>query len=122
MDGSGTFWYNGDRETKEDALMKRLPLILLSLTTLGRRCVLSPVARSTADHSDLVTLARSGAAETCTRFSDDQSHGDDGVVGAAWLLSEPSSRPAPFCRSRGAMPYAAPFTGSCCTRREPRPI
>ena len=25
-----------------------------------------------------LTLARSGAAETCTRFSDDQAHGDDG--------------------------------------------
>lgn len=35
MDGSGTFWYKGDRETKEDAPMKRLPLILLSLTTLA---------------------------------------------------------------------------------------
>ena len=35
MDGSGTFWYNGDRETKADALMKRLPLVLLPLTTLA---------------------------------------------------------------------------------------
>ena len=35
MDSSGTFWYNGDRGTKADALMKRLPLILLSLTTLA---------------------------------------------------------------------------------------
>ena len=34
MDGSGTFWYNGDRGTKADALMKRLPLVLLPLTTL----------------------------------------------------------------------------------------
>jgi hypothetical protein len=78
MDGSGTFWYNGDRETKEDAPMKRLPLILLSLTTLATVvfCLLWQGARR--DHSDLVTLARSGAAETCTRFSDDQSHGDDG--------------------------------------------
>ena len=25
-----------------------------------------------------MTLARSGAAETCTRFSDDQAHGNDG--------------------------------------------
>ncbi len=24
------------------------------------------------------------------------------MIGAAWLLSEPSSRPAPFCRSRGS--------------------
>lgn len=78
MDGSGTFWYNGDRETKADALMKRLPLILLPLTTLATMvfCLLRQGARR--DHSDLVTLARSGAAETCTRFSDDQSHGDDG--------------------------------------------
>ena len=78
MDNSGTFWYNGDRETKEDALMKRLPLILLSLTTLATMvfCLLRQGARR--DHTDLVALARSGAAETCTRFSDDQSHGDDG--------------------------------------------
>lgn len=78
MDGSGTFWYNGDRETKADALMKRRPFVLLSLTTLAAVvfCLLRQGARR--DHSDLVTLARSGAAETCTRFSDDQSHGDDG--------------------------------------------
>lgn len=58
--------------------MKRLPLILLSLTTLAAMvlCLLWQGARR--DHSDLVTLARSGAAETCTRFSDYQSHGDDG--------------------------------------------
>ena len=78
MDSSGTFWYNGDRETKEDALMKRRPLILLTLTTLATMvfCLLWQGARR--DHSDLVTLARSGAAETCTRFSDYQVHGDDG--------------------------------------------
>ncbi len=78
MDNSGTFWYNGDRETKADALMKRLSLVLLSLTMLATMvfCLLWQGARR--DHSDLVTLARSGAAETCTRFSDDQSHGDDG--------------------------------------------
>lgn len=78
MDSSGTFWYNGDRERKGDALMKRLPLILLTLTTLATVvfCLLWQGARR--DHSDLVTLARSGAAETCTRFSDYQSHGDDG--------------------------------------------
>lgn len=78
MDSSGTFWYNGDRETKADALMKRRPLVLLPLTTLAAVvfCLLWQGARR--DHSDLVTLARSGAAETCTRFSDDQSHGDDG--------------------------------------------
>lgn len=58
--------------------MKRLPLILLSLTTLAAMvlCLLWQGARR--DHSDLVTLVRSGAAETCTRFSDDQAHGDDG--------------------------------------------
>ena len=58
--------------------MKRLPLIVLSLTTLAAVafCLLRQGARR--DHSDLVTLARSGSAETCTRFSDDQSHGDDG--------------------------------------------
>lgn len=58
--------------------MKRLPFVLLSLTTLATMvlCLLWQGARR--DHSDLVTLARSGAAETCTRFSDDQSHGDDG--------------------------------------------
>lgn len=58
--------------------MKRRPLVLLSLTTLATMvlCLLWQGARR--DHSDLVTLARSGAAETCTRFSDDQSHGDDG--------------------------------------------
>ena len=81
MDSSGTFWYNGDRERKGDALMKRLPLILLTLTTLAAVvfCLLWQGARR--DHSDLVTLARSGAAETCTRFSDYQSHGDDGDYG-----------------------------------------
>lgn len=58
--------------------MKRLPFVLLSLTTLATMvfCLLWQGARR--DHSDLVALARSGAAETCTRFSDDQSHGDDG--------------------------------------------
>ena len=58
--------------------MKRLPLVLLPLTTLATVvfCLLWQGARW--DHSDLVALARSGAAETCTRFSDDQSHGDDG--------------------------------------------
>ena len=58
--------------------MKRLPFVLLSLTTLATVvfCLLWQGARR--DHSDLVTLARSGAAETCTRFSDDQVHGDDG--------------------------------------------
>ena len=58
--------------------MKRRPLILLSLTTLAAMvfCLLRQGARR--DHSDLVTLARSGAAETCTHFSDDQAHGDDG--------------------------------------------
>ena len=58
--------------------MKRLPLILLSLTTLAAVvfCLLRQGARR--DHSDLVTLARSGAAETCTRFLDYQAHGDDG--------------------------------------------
>lgn len=78
MDSSGTFWYNGDRERKGDALMKRRPFVLLPLTTLAAVvfCLLWQGARR--DHSDLVTLARSGAAETCTRFSDDQSHGDDG--------------------------------------------
>ena len=78
MDSSGTFWHNGDRETKADALMKRRPLVLLSLTTLAAVvfCLLWQGARR--DHSDLVTLARSGAAETCTRFSDYQVHGDDG--------------------------------------------
>lgn len=78
MDGSGTFWYNGDRETKAGALMKRLPLILLSLTTSAAVVFCLLWQGALRDHSDLVTLARSGAAETCTRFSDYQSHGDDG--------------------------------------------
>lgn len=78
MDGSGTFWYNGDRERKGDALMKRLPLILLSLTTLATVVFCLLWQGALRDHSDLVTLARSGAAEACTRFSDYQSHGDDG--------------------------------------------
>ena len=104
--------------------MKRLPLVLLSLTTLAAVvfCLLWQGARR--DHSDLVTLARSGAAETCTRFSDDQVHGDDGDYwgGVAAFQNLPAGL-RPLCRSRGAMPYAAPFTGSsCCTRREPRPI
>lgn len=125
MDGSGTFWYNGDRERKGDALMKRLPLILLTLTTLATVvfCLLWQGARR--DHSDLVTLARSGAAETCTRFSDYQVHWDDGDYWGGVAAFRPSSRPAPFCRSRGAMtvPYAAPFTGSCCyILTGPRPI
>lgn len=78
MDNSGTFWYNGDRETKEDALMKRLPLILLTLTTLATVVFCLLWQGALRDHADIVSLARSGAAETCTRFSDDQSHGDDG--------------------------------------------
>ena len=58
--------------------MKRRPFVLLPLTTLATMvfCLLWQGARR--DHSDLVTLARSGAAETCTRFSDYQVHGDDG--------------------------------------------
>ena len=78
MDSSGTFWHNGDRETEADALMKRRPFVFLSLTTLATMvfCLLWQGTRR--DHSDLVTLARSGAAETCTRFSDGQSRGDDG--------------------------------------------
>ena len=78
MDNSGTFWYNGDRETKEDALMKRLPLILLTLTTLATVVFCLLWQGALRDHADIVSLARSGAAETCTRFSDDQSHGYDG--------------------------------------------
>lgn len=78
MDGSGTFWHNGDRETKEDALTKRLPLILLSLTTLAAVVFCLLWQGALRDHADIVSLARSGAAETCTRFSDDQVHGDDG--------------------------------------------
>lgn len=78
MDSSGTFWYNGDRETKEDALTKRLPLALLSLTTLAAVVFCLLWQGALRDHADIVSLASSGAAETCTRFSDDQSHGDDG--------------------------------------------
>ena len=78
MDNYGTCWYNGDRETKEDALMKRLPLILLTLTTLATVVFCLLWQGALRDHADIVSLARSGAAETCTRFSDDQSHGDDG--------------------------------------------
>lgn len=78
MDGSGTFWYNGDRGTKADALMKRLPLVLLPLATLATVVFCLLWQGALRDHADIVSLARSGAAETCTRFSDDQSHGDDG--------------------------------------------
>ena len=71
--------------------MKRLPLVLLPLTTLATVvfCLLWQGARR--DHSDLVTLARSGAAETCTRFSDNQSHGDDGDDWGGALLPEQGS-------------------------------
>lgn len=58
--------------------MKRLPLILLSLTTLAAVVFCLLWQGALRDHADIVSLARSGAAETCTRFSDDQSHGDDG--------------------------------------------
>lgn len=58
--------------------MKRLPLVLLSLTTLATMVFCLLWCCALRDHSDIVSLARSGAAETCTRFSDDQSHGDDG--------------------------------------------
>lgn len=78
MDSSGTFWYDGDRETKADALMKRRPFVLLSLTTLATVVFCLLWQGALRDHADIVSLARSGAAETCTRFSDDQSHGDDG--------------------------------------------
>lgn len=78
MDGSGTFWYNGDRGTKADALMKRRPFVLLPLTTLATVVFCLLWQGALRDHADIVSLARSGAAETCTRFSDDQSHGDDG--------------------------------------------
>ena len=78
MDSSGTFWYNGDRERKGDALMKRLPFVLLSLTTLAAVVFCLLWQGALRDHADIVSLARSGAAETCTRFSDYQVHGDDG--------------------------------------------
>lgn len=58
--------------------MKRLPLVLLSLTTLATVVFCLLWQGALRDHADIVSLARSGAAETCTRFSDDQSHGDDG--------------------------------------------
>lgn len=58
--------------------MKRLPLILLSLTTLAAMVFCLLWQGALRDHTDIVSLARSGAAETCTRFSDYQSHGDDG--------------------------------------------
>lgn len=58
--------------------MKRRPLVLLPLTTLATMVFYLLRQGARRNHSDLVTLARSGAAETCTRFSDDQSHGDDG--------------------------------------------
>ena len=58
--------------------MKRLPLVLLSLTTLAAVVFCLLWQGALRDHADIVSLARSGAAETCTRFSDDQSHGDDG--------------------------------------------
>lgn len=58
--------------------MKRLPLILLSLTTLAAVVFCLLWQGALRDHTDIVSLARSGAAETCTRFSDYQSHGDDG--------------------------------------------
>lgn len=57
--------------------MKRLPLILLSLTTLAAVVFCLLWQGALRDHADIVSLARSGAAETCTRFSDDQVHGDD---------------------------------------------
>ena len=104
--------------------MKRLPLVLLSLTTLATMgfCLLWQGARR--DHSDLVTLARSGAAETCTRFSDDQVHGDDGDYWGGVAAFRTFQQACALYRVKGAMtvPYAAPFTGSCCcTRMEPRP-
>lgn len=58
--------------------MKRLPFVLLSLTTLAAVVFCLLWQGALRDHADIVSLARSGAAETCTRFSDDQSHGDDG--------------------------------------------
>ena len=58
--------------------MKRLPLILLTLTTLAAVVFCLLWQGALRDHADIVSLARSGAAETCTRFSDYQSHGDDG--------------------------------------------
>lgn len=58
--------------------MKRLPLILLTLTTLATVVFCLLWQGALRDHADIVSLARSGAAETCTRFSDYQSHGDDG--------------------------------------------
>ena len=58
--------------------MKRLPFVLLSLTTLATVVFCLLWQGALRDHADIVSLARSGAAETCTRFSDDQVHGDDG--------------------------------------------
>lgn len=58
--------------------MKRLPFVLLSLTTLAAVVFCLLWQGALRDHADIVSLARSGAAETCTRFSDDQVHGDDG--------------------------------------------
>ena len=114
MDNSGTFWYDGDKVAKEDALMKRLPLVLLSLTTLAAVvfCLLWQGARR--DHSDLVTLARSGAAETCTRFSDYQVHGDDGDYWGGVAAFHTFRQACALLPEQGSVPYAAPFTGSCC--------
>lgn len=58
--------------------MKRRPFVLLSLTTLATVVFCLLWQGALRDHADIVSLARSGAAETCTRFSDDQVHGDDG--------------------------------------------
>lgn len=58
--------------------MKRRPFVLLSLTTLATMVFCLLWQGALRDHADIVSLARSGAAETCTRFSDDQVHGDDG--------------------------------------------
>ena len=58
--------------------MKRLPFVLLSLTTLAAVVFCLLWQGALRDHADIVSLARSGAAETCTRFSDDQAHGNDG--------------------------------------------
>lgn len=59
-------------------MKRRLPLILLVLTTLAAILFCALWQGALRDHSDLVTLARSGAAEVCTRFSDFRSNGDDG--------------------------------------------
>ena len=72
----GKGWYNGEKQGGRD--MKKYIAWLLITVLAAAAVTFGVLWQSTLrDHSDLETLARAGADEACTRFSDFQRMGDD---------------------------------------------